>query len=146
MRGEMEHAKALIRQFEGCKLSAYTCPAGKETIGYGHVLKPHEPKQITKEQAERLLDIDCAIALLHIRKHVKISLSEKQTEALVSFVFNIGAGNFETSTLLKKLNCGDIRGAGEEFLRWNKARVNGKMTELAGLSRRRKAERELFLS
>ncbi len=142
----MKRAKELIRQFEGCKLSAYTCPAGKETIGYGHVLKPHEPKQITLDQAERLLDIDCAIALLQIKKHVKTVLTEQQTEALVSFVFNIGAGNFEKSTLLKKLNSRDIKRAGDEFLRWNKARINGKMTELPGLSRRRKAERELFLS
>ena len=69
-------------------------------------------------------------------------VTQNQFDALVSFTYNLGAGNLRSSTLLKKLNAGDYAGAADEFPKWNKA--GGK--ELAGLTRRRNAERDLFLS
>lgn len=142
----MDKAKELIKRFEGLRLKAYICPAGKLTIGYGHVIKEHESKEITLEDAERLLDIDCAVAMVRIRDLVKIKLSDNRMQALISFVFNVGVGNFASSTLLKKINTADWNGAAKEFLRWDKARVNGKMKALPGLTKRRKAEMELFTS
>jgi lysozyme len=142
----MDKARALIKKFEGCKLSAYTCPAGKLTIGFGHVMQAHEPQKISMDQAERLLDIDIAIALTKIKKLVKVSLTDNQIQALVSFVFNVGEGNFSCSTMLKKINSKDYAGASREFLRWDKARVNGKMQSLPGLTKRRLAEMELWNS
>jgi len=77
---------------------------------------------------------------------VKVALTQNQFDALVSFVYNLGVEAFRTSTLLRKLNNADYRGAAAEFKRWKNATVNGKLTELAGLVRRRKSEEQLFLS
>jgi lysozyme len=77
-----------------------------------------------------------------VNKLVTYTINQNQFDALVDFSFNLGLGNLGSSTLLKKLNAGDIKGAAEEFLRWDKA--GGKV--LAGLTKRRKAERDLFLA
>lgn len=135
---------ALIKEFEGFSPNIYLCPAGKPTIGYGHVVHNetvHQP--INEEEAERLLleDLNDRYEPVVLRL-VSAELTQGQFDALVSFTYNLGASNLTNSTLLKKLNAGYYAGAAEEFERWNKC--NGK--PLAGLTRRRKAEKALFLS
>jgi lysozyme len=74
-----------------------------------------------------------------------VPVDDGQFGALIALVFNIGAGNLQASTLLRKLNAGDVAGAAEQFLAWDKARVDGVLKPLAGLTRRRRAERAMFL-
>lgn len=134
---------ALIKEFEGFQPVIYLCPAGKPTIGYGHVIHNetiHAP--INEEEAERLLLDDLNDRYEpDVLRLVSAELTQNQFDALVSFTYNLGASNLARSTLLKKLNAGDYTGASEEFERWNKC--NGK--PLDGLSRRRRAEKQLFL-
>lgn len=138
---------ALIKQFEGCKLTAYQDSVGVWTIGYGWT-HPVDGKPIRagmtikQETAERLLKTGLVSYESDVSRLVKVGLSQGQFDALVSFTYNLGARSLSTSTLLLKLNAGDYDGAADEFLRWNKA--GGKV--LNGLTRRREAERALFLS
>ena len=138
---------ALIKQFEGCKLTAYQDSVGVWTIGYGWT-KPVDGKPIragmtiNQETAERLLKTGLVSYESDVSRLVKVGLTQGQFDALVSFTYNLGARSLSTSTLLRKLNAGDYAGASDEFLRWNKA--GGKV--LNGLTRRREAERALFLS
>ncbi len=138
---------ALIKQFEGCKLTAYQDSVGVWTIGYGwtqHVDgKPiRAGMTIKQETAERLLKTGLVSYESDVSRLVKVGLTQGQFDALVSFTYNLGSRSLSTSTLLRKLNAGDYAGAADEFLRWNKA--GGKV--LNGLTRRREAERALFLS
>ncbi|MGG7931354.1 lysozyme [Klebsiella aerogenes] len=141
---------ALIKGFEGCRLTAYPDPGTGGTpwtIGYGWTLpvdgKPVRPGMtIDQATADRLLKTGLVSYESDVLKIVKVKLTQGQFDALVSFAYNIGSRALSTSTLLKKLNAGDIKGAADEFLRWNKA--GGKV--LNGLTRRREAERALFLS
>jgi GH24 family phage-related lysozyme (muramidase) len=138
---------ALIKEFEGCKLTAYQDSVGVWTIGYGWT-QPVDGKPIRagmtikQETAERLLKTGLVSYESDVSRLVKVGLTQEQFDALVSFTYNLGARSLSTSTLLRKLNAGDYAGAAEEFLRWNKA--GGKV--LNGLTRRREAERALFLS
>lgn len=130
----------LIKQFEGCKLTAYKCPSGVWTIGYGHTKGVYEGQKITQKQAEKFLKEDLKAFEKGVNKCVLVSINQNQFDALVSFAFNCGTGAFSKSTLLEKLNQKDYTGAAREFLRWNKS--NGVI--LNGLVRRRNAERKLF--
>lgn len=138
---------ALIKQFEGCKLTAYQDSVGVWTIGYGWT-QPVDGKPIRagmtikQETADRLLKTGLVSYESDVSRLVKVGLTQGQFDALVSFTYNLGARSLSTSTLLRKLNSGDYAGAADEFLRWNKA--GGKV--LNGLTRRREAERALFLS
>lgn len=138
---------ALIKEFEGCKLTAYQDSVGVWTIGYGWT-QPVDGKPIRagmtikQETAERLLKTGLVSYESDVFRLVKVGLTQEQFDALVSFTYNLGSRSLSTSTLLRKLNAGDYAGAAEEFLRWNKA--GGKV--LNGLTRRREAERALFLS
>jgi lysozyme len=132
----------LIQEFEGCKLEAYRCPANILTIGIGHTRGVKEGNKITESQALDLLREDVRWVENAINKHVQVRINQNQYDALCSFIFNCGEGAFSLSTLLRKLNTGDYEGAANEFSRWNKA--NGK--ELPGLTRRRAAEKALFLA
>ena len=135
----------LIKEFEGCKLEAYPDPAsGGEpwTIGVGSTKGVHKGMVITQEQADEYLVNDVAHAANAVNQMVAVSITQGEFDALCSFAFNLGIGNLKNSTLLKKLNSGDIQGAADQFLVWNKAA--GKV--MAGLTRRRKAERALFLT
>ncbi|MCK6950537.1 lysozyme [Enterobacter roggenkampii] len=138
---------ALIKQFEGCKLTAYQDSVGIWTIGYGWT-QPVDGKPIRagmtikQETAERLLKTGLVSYESDVSRLVKVGVTQGQFDALVSFTYNLGALSLSTSTLLRKLNAGDYAGAADEFLRWNKA--GGKV--LNGLTRRREAERALFLS
>jgi GH24 family phage-related lysozyme (muramidase) len=142
-----EKGIALIKQFEGCKLTAYQDSVGVWTIGYGWT-HPVDGKPvragmtIKQETAERLLKTGLVSYEIDVSRLVKVGLTQGQFDALVSFTYNLGARSLSTSTLLRKLNAGDYAGAADEFMRWNKA--GGKV--LNGLTRRREAERALFLS
>lgn len=136
---------ALIKEFEGLRTTAYKDPVGIWTIGYGHTTAAGFPpvyagQKITAAEAESILRADLAKFEGYLASMVTAKLNENQHGALVSLIYNIGPENFRTSTLRKKLNAGDYDGAAAEFGRWNKA--GGKV--LAGLTRRRAAERELF--
>ena len=135
----------LIKNFEGCKLEAYPDPAthGEPiTIGVGHTGGVKLGDVITQEQADEYLVSDVAHAANAVNQMVAVSITQGEFDALCSFAFNLGIGNLKNSTLLKKLNSGDIQGAADQFLVWNKAA--GKV--MAGLTRRREAERALFLT
>jgi GH24 family phage-related lysozyme (muramidase) len=138
---------SLIKQFEGLRLTAYQDSVGVWTIGYGWT-QPVDGKTIRpgmtikEETAERLLRTGLVGYESDVSKLVKVKLTQGQFDALVSFAYNLGARALSTSTLLQKLNAGDYAGAADEFPRWNKA--GGKI--LPGLTRRREAERALFLS
>lgn len=135
----------LIKKHEGLRLSAYKCPAGILTIGYGHTKTVKPGMTINKEMAELLLKIDVMAAENAVRNLVNIQLNQNQFDALVSFTFNLGGRNLERSTLLKLLNAGKILEAGEEFMKWTKARQPGGLKELPGLVKRRAEEKALFL-
>jgi len=130
----------LIKSFEGLRLSAYRCPADIPTIGYGTTSGVKMGDTITKERAEEMLREDVKRFEDQVLRLVKVPLTQGQFDALTSFVYNLGPGNLSNSTLLRLLNAGDYKGAAAQFDRWNKA--GGKV--LAGLARRRAAERALF--
>ncbi|CAK0771902.1 lysozyme [Gammaproteobacteria bacterium] len=133
----------MVKEYEGLRLNVYKDSAGKPTIGYGHLIKPGEnfDTGISAKKAELMLAADLLASEDAVKKWVNVALSQGQFDALVSLVFNIGAAQFQKSTLLRKLNAGNLAGAAEEFLRWNKA--DGKVAE--GLVRRRVAERGMFV-
>lgn len=130
----------LIKAHEGLMLRAYKCPAGVWTIGYGSTTGVKEGDVITNKQAEDLLRKDLATAEAEVNRH-KLPLNQRQFDALVSFVFNVGKGNFRRSTLLKRIKENvfhpDIP---FQFSRWDKG--GGKV--LPGLVRRRKDEAKLY--
>lgn len=143
----------LIKRFEGLHkvqpdgmISSYRCPAGKWTIGYGVTKGVRSGMKITKEEAELQLMHEIREHADIVKQYVTVPLTQGQFDALVSFVFNLGGGNFRSSTLLKKLNMGQYDDVPEQIMRWNKARVNGKLTPLKGLTRRRAAEAAIFSS
>lgn len=134
----------LIKRFEGCKLTAYRCPAGKLTIGYGHTGDDvTEGLTISQEDANDLLFDDVLCFENGVNNLVKgLDLSQGMFDALVCFAYNAGLDNLKKSTLLKLLKDGKVLEASEEFVKWNKS--NGKV--LDGLTKRRAAEADLFLS
>lgn len=134
----------LVKHFEGLSLNAYLCPAGIPTIGYGHTTGVTLGQTITAEAAVVLLAEDLAAAAAVVDALVTVPVNDGQRGALSSFVFNLGRGNFQSSTLLKRLNMSDYEGAAGEFGRWVNATVNGRKTRLPGLVRRREAEALLF--
>lgn len=123
-----EKGIALIKQFEGCKLTAYQDSVGVWTIGYGWT-QPVDGKPIRagmtikQETAERLLKTGLVSYESDVSRLVKVGLTQGQFDALVSFTYNLGARSLSTSTLLLKLNAGDYAAAADEFLRWNKLAV-----------------------
>lgn len=134
----------LVKSFEGLRLKVYLDPVNILTVGYGHTGKELRLGQsITKEKAEELLKADLFSAESAVENCVVRKINDNQFSALVSFAFNVGNGAMKNSTLVKLLNQGAPKEAvADQFLRWNKA--GGKA--LPGLTRRRRAERELFLS
>lgn len=140
-----------IKNVEGCRLTAYLCSAGKPTIGYGHTgLVEAKPiitgvTKITQSTADALLLKDITVFENSILKLVKVPLTQGQFDALVSFCFNLGSETLQTSTLLKFLNQKKYNEVPAQILRFNKATVNRKLVEIAGLTRRRKGETDLWL-
>jgi len=132
-------AVGFLKEHEGLRLKAYT-DAGHLSIGYGHQLKDGESKSITAERAEELLVSDVEVREKVVDAAVKVATTPNQRAALVSFAYNVGNGNFLKSTLLKKLNAGDVEGVKGEFGKW--VRSEGKV--MPGLVKRRADEAELF--
>jgi lysozyme len=169
LRDVPQEAIELIKSFEGIpdgdpstvNIDAYLCPAGIWTIGWGHAIvdggaqlkgpankaraRTLYPGGITRQQAEDLLRGDLVPRAASVASLLKQPVNDAQFGALLALVFNIGAANFGASTLLRKLNAGDVQGAADQFMAWDKARINGVLQALAGLTRRRKAERAMFL-
>lgn len=132
--------KALIKKFEGCKLEAYRCAAGVWTIGYGTIKNVERGQTITQQQADDMFDHEMKEYETYVNTAVTVPLSQNQFDALVSWVFNLGNGNLQASTMLKVINSGDHAGVPAQIKRWNKA--GGKV--LDGLIRRREAEALLY--
>lgn len=132
----------LIKQHEGLRLEAYRCPAGVFTIGYGHTVGVRRGDVIDAQRAEQLLAEDLGESEAVVNRECP-GLSQNRFDALVSFVFNVGTGNFLKSTLLKcvKANPENVN-IRYEFSRWTRS----KGVELAGLMRRRRAEADLYFS
>lgn len=137
------HGLKIVKHGEGLYLTAYWCPAGVLTIGYGHTGPDvHVGQIITGETALELLARDMADAEGDVERLVRAGVNSDQFSALVSFVFNVGGAAFGKSTLLRYLNNGQYREAADQFPRWNKG--GGRV--LPGLVKRRAAERALFLN
>jgi lysozyme len=135
-------AYELIKQFEGLRLEAYLCPAGIWTIGYGHTSGVSPNSFITIQEADEYLHRDVAAIEMQLNK-LNLSLRQCQWDAIVSFVFNVGIGNFKASTLLAKIRINpDDNSIIDEFLRWVYA--NGKV--MRGLQKRRLTEMKLYFS
>ena len=131
---------SIIKQYEGLKLEAYLCPAGIPTIGYGHTRGVKLGQKISAAQAEVFLDHDYEEAEDAVKRLITVPLTDNQLGALTSFVFNLGEGRLLGSTLRRKLNSGDYKGAAAEFDKW----VYSGGKKLNGLIARRAAERKLF--
>ena len=133
---------ALIKEFEGLRLKAYLCPGGVWTIGYGHTASVKPGMVISEAQAEEYLKAD----LVRFERYLNglgLALNQNQFDALISFIYNAGTGNFSNSTLLRKVRANpQDNSIVDEFLRW----VYSKGRVLPGLQRRRLAEMKLYSS
>lgn len=136
-----EYAKELIKKFEGFRGESYQCPAGYRTIGYGHVLQVNSNlNNITKEQAEELLDGDIQKAEAAVDRNIKINLKQWQFDALVSFTFNLGGGALQRSSLRQKVNRQQHEDVPQEFKRW----IYAGGVPLHGLMIRRELEATMY--
>ncbi len=131
----------LVKFFEGFESKAYLCPANVWTIGYGRTKNVREGDVVNEAQAERDLFEELDEFAEQVLNTVKVDLEQNELDALTSWTYNLGVGNLQSSTLLKKLNSGDKNSVPSEMVRWNKAA--GKV--LAGLTRRREAEAKLWV-
>lgn len=131
----------LIKDFEGLRLGAYLCPAGVSTIGYGHTKGVKMGQVITNEQADDYLIEDIAPLERHLNK-LGINFRQEQFDALVSWIFNLGVGNFKKSNLLKRIQAdASDEAIAAEFIKW----IYAGKTPLAGLKKRRVAEANMFV-
>lgn len=142
-----ESGVELIKRFEGLELEAYQDIAGVWTIGYGHTGSDVKPgMRISAREAEALLRRDLKPREDAVERLASVPLNQHEFDALVSFVYNVGASAFQGSTARRRLNKGDRVGAADALTWWNKATVGGVLREVSGLTRRRAAERALFLT
>ena len=138
----------LIKRFEGCKLQAYLCSAGVPTIGVGNTYYEDGTKvklgdEITQEKADELFSMIVKKYEDTVNQLVKSKINQHQFNSLVSLTYNIGAGNFQKSSVLKKVNLNPADATiKDSFLLWNKA--NGKV--IKGLVTRRNAEADLYFT
>ena len=136
-----ESTLSFITKEEGFKNRAYKDSKGLLTIGVGHLIKDNEPHLVnatlSDQEVKELLKSDLKWCSEAVESSVKVPLTQKQFDALYSLCFNIGEGAFKKSTVVKRLNANDYKGAADAILMWNKPSV---------LEKRRKRERDLFLS
>ena len=149
MRHINEHGIEIVKNFEGISLKPYLCPANVWTVGYGATVSrptggPIDPdmEAISEDEAETLLIRDLENSEGWVSRLIKTALTENQFSALTSFTFNVGCSALMPSTLRMKLNRGEFQNAADEFPKWKFA--NKRI--LAGLVRRRAAEKALFLA
>ena len=148
----------LIKKYEGCRLEAYLCPSNIWTIGYGHTgADVFKGRKITQEIAESLLKNDLTVHCNNVSKLVTVPLKQNQFDALVSLEYNIGYGNFKSSSILRLLNQKKYKEAGGRFIVINQNAktpeekyrgswvFNNKKKVLNGLVTRRREEQKLFL-
>ena len=137
----------LIKLYEGYSSSPYLCPAQHWTIGYGAIWGMDDKRvtedhpDINEDQADYLLRRDVKKSEMAVLRHIRVPLEDGQFNALCSFVFNLGSGALQSSTLRRKINRGDYIGAANEFPRW----VYAGGRRLKGLVRRREHERSMFM-
>lgn len=154
-------AKPLIKQFEGYARKPYLCPAQKWTIAWGTTKYPSGKPVKQTDYPDGIPDEFAAVCLvssmIRVRNDLnpllKVVPTAHQAAALLCLAYNAGVGvkdgikgDLADSTLLQKFNAGDVAAAADQFLVWNKAHVNGVLTTLSGLTRRRESERLLFLT
>ena len=131
---------ALIKEFEGLRLKAYKCPGGVWTIGYGHTDGVRPGMVISERQAEDFLKAE-PIAFEKYLNDLRLAINQNQFDALISFIYNVGTGNFSSSTMLRKVKANPLDNSiMDEFRRW----VYSKGRALPGLQRRRLAEMKLY--
>ncbi len=137
-----QQAYNLIREFEGLRLQAYQCPSGIWTIGYGHTTNMAPNTVISQLQANLLLQEDIAQCERTLNRY-NLALTQNMYDALISFIYNVGSGNFHRSALLSKIKANPYDSSiSDEFLKW----IHSKGKSLAGLQRRRMAEMKLYFS
>lgn len=139
--GLLAGAVGIVSYFEGFEPEAYVDPVGVVTVCYGHTATARLGQHFSKDHCDKLLQTDLAAFNKAVSDRVKVPVSQAQRDALVSFTYNVGVGNFERSTLLRKLNSGDYCAAAYEFPKWKYA--GGRV--LPGLVTRRAAEQALFM-
>jgi len=144
---------ALVREQEGCVLHPYLDQAGVPTIGIGTTRYPNgkhvtmNDSPITLEQANDYLEHDSVAAANAVNEFVKSDINQNQFDALVDFAYNAGTGALHSSTLLKLINVNPTdRAIPAAFAMWNKIHVDGKLQVSSGLTKRRKAESDLYFS
>ena len=143
MRQIPEQAITMVKQFEGCRLQRYNDAVGFPTIGIGHLCKPNDGLlEITQAQADDLLMQDLQISASAVLRLTNIPLNDNQYTALIDFVYNLGSGVYQASTLRAIINRGDFTDVPKQINRW----VYGGAKKLPGLIIRRQAEANLFMS
>lgn len=137
----------LIKDFESCRLQAYQDDKGIWSIGYGCTHHVTQGLVISQDEADERLKEDIDDTIRAVTSSISPrDISDNQFSACVCLVYNIGYGNFKSSTLLNCIKMGNLSDAANEFCRWNKETIDGIKQVSNGLSRRREAERVLFLS
>lgn len=145
MNPAIDLALTLIKNFEGCSLKAYRCPAGKWTIGYGHAGSDvHQGMTWTQEQADEQLldDVTTVHTLLLSTSPVLRNETDNRIAGLISFAFNVGIGSYRASTLKQCVDAKDWQEAQHEIKRWDKATISGEKVVVPGLVTRRAKEAE----
>ncbi len=136
----------LIKRFEGFSAEEYPCQAGKRTIGYGHVIQNGEKfGKMTEREAEKLLREDLRRVEKTVNDNVKVFITQRQYDAVCSFIYNAGIEDFTKSTFLRKLNEGDYSGAANQLPRWRYVKKKKVYVISEGLENRRAEERARFL-
>jgi len=135
----------IIKEFEGCELTAYQDLVGVWTVGYGHIAGVKKGMTITDAEAEQFLHEDLAATEAFVAAATKDApTSDNQFSAMVALTFNIGTGRFRSSSVLRSHLAGKYDTAAADFLKWDKATIDGKLVEVKGLRKRRDAESKLY--
>ncbi len=140
-----ERGIAVIKSFEAFRAVAYLDVAGVPTIGYGTTRGVKLGDTITEPQADARLREELREYEAAVERYASQAITQSQFDALCSFAYNVGIAGMRSSSVLKAHNRGDHQAAARAFGLWNKARVNGKLVPVAGLTRRRAAEAALYL-